>query len=52
MGQLPSIGCMNLAFDMYNSKFITTIELTKVHRQAQKSGIITDSQKLEKASLF
>lgn len=48
MGQLPSIGCMNLAFDMYNSKFITTIELTKVHRQAQKSGIITDSQKIRK----
>lgn len=46
MGQLPSIGCMNLAFDMYNSKFITTVELTKVHRQAQKSGIITDSQKM------
>lgn len=46
MGQLPSIGCMNLAFDLYNSKFITTIELTKVHRQAQKSGIITDSLKL------
>lgn len=46
MGQLPSIGCMNLAFDMYNSKFITTVELTKVHRQAQKSGIITDSQKI------
>ena len=46
MGQLPSIGCMNLAFDLYNSKFITTVELTKVHRQAQKSGIITDSLKL------
>lgn len=46
MGQLPSIGCMNLAFDLYNSNFITTIELTKVHRQAQKSGIITDSLKL------
>ena len=46
MGQLPSIGCMNLAFDMYNSKFITTVELTKIHRQAQKSGIITDSQKI------
>lgn len=46
MGQLPSIGCMNLAFDLYNSNFITTIELTKVHRQAKKSGIITDSLKL------
>jgi len=46
MGQLESIGCMNLAFDMYNSKFITTIELTKVHRQAQKSGIIVASQQM------
>ncbi len=46
MGQLESIGCMNLAFDLYNSKFITTIELTKVHRQAQKSGIILASQEI------
>ena len=46
MGQLESIGCMNLAFDMYNSDFITTIELTKVHRQAQKSGIIVASQQM------
>lgn len=46
MGQLESIGCMNLAFDMYNSKFVTTIELTKVHRQAQKSGIIVASQQI------
>ncbi len=46
MGQLESIGCMNLAFDMYNSKFVTTVELTKVHRQAQKSGVITASQKI------
>lgn len=46
MGQLESIGCMNLAFDMYKSEFITTVELKKVHRQAQKSGIITASQKM------
>lgn len=46
MGQLESIGCMNLAFDMYNSNFITTVELTTVHRQAQKSGIITASQQI------
>lgn len=48
MGQLESIGCMNLAFDIYNSKFITTVELTKVHRQAQKSGIITTSQQIRR----
>jgi len=46
MGQLESIGCMNLAFDMYNSKFVTTIELTKIHRQAKKSGIIVASQQI------
>ena len=44
MGQLESIGCMNLAHDIYYSKFITTIELTKIHRQAQKSGIILASR--------
>lgn len=48
MGQLESIGCMNLAFDLYKSKSIVTIELTKVHRQAQKSGIITTSQQIRK----
>ncbi|WP_313069919.1 AAA family ATPase [Lacrimispora sp.] len=46
MGQLESIGCMNLAHDIYNSDYITTIELTKIHRQAQKSGIITASQSI------
>ena len=48
MGQLESIGCMNLAFDLYKSKSIITFELTKVHRQAQKSGIITTSQQIRK----
>lgn len=46
MGQLESIGCMNLAHDIYDSEYITTIELTKIHRQAQKSGIITASQSI------
>lgn len=48
MGQLESIGCMNLAFDLYRSKTITTVELTKVHRQAQRSGIITTSQQIRR----
>ena len=52
MGQLESIGCMNLAFDLYKSKSIVTIELTKVHRQAQKSGIITTSQQIRKGQPF
>lgn len=50
MGQLESIGCMNLAHDIYDSKYITTIELTKIHRQAQKSGIITASQTIRSGS--
>lgn len=41
MGQLESIGEGNLAYDIYNSPLISTVELTKVQRQAQKSGIIT-----------
>ena len=46
MGQLESIGCMNLAQDLYKSKFIKTIELNKIHRQAQKSGIIVASKSI------
>ncbi|MCD3194893.1 AAA family ATPase [Clostridium botulinum C] len=44
--QLESIGSMNLAKDILESKCIATVELTKIHRQAQKSGIITESVKL------
>lgn len=43
MGQLESIGCMNLAADLYHSDIIPKKELTIIHRQAQKSGIITSS---------
>lgn len=43
MGQLESIGCMNLAADLYRSDIIPKKELTIIHRQAQKSGIITSS---------
>lgn len=46
MGQLESIGSLNLAKDLYDSEFITTCELTKIHRQAQKSGIITSSNSI------
>lgn len=48
MGQLPSIGCLNLAQDLYNSKYISMIELTKIHRQAEMSGIIVASQAVRK----
>lgn len=40
-GQLEAVGMLNLAADMIKSGQIKKIELTKVHRQAQKSGILT-----------
>ena len=48
MGQLESIGCLNLAQDLYNAEYIKTVELTKIHRQAEKSGIILASQSIRK----
>ncbi|MBN3352090.1 hypothetical protein CF086_17480 [Clostridium botulinum] len=44
--QLESIGCMNLAKDILESKTLKSVELTKIHRQAQKSGIITSSMSI------
>ena len=41
MGQLESIGSLNLAMDLYRSPVIPTVELKEVHRQAKKSGILT-----------
>ena len=53
MGQLESIGCMNLAHDLYESSFIPTVELKEIHRQAQKSGIVLASKAIrEKEELF
>ena len=46
LGQLESIGSLNLASDLYNSNYVKTVELTKIHRQAQKSGIIIASKKI------
>lgn len=45
-GQLESIGCGNIAHDMINSSEIPTVTLTKIHRQAAKSAIITESIKV------
>lgn len=45
-GQLESIGCGNVAHDMINSEEIPTVTLTKIHRQAAKSAIITESIKV------
>ncbi len=46
LGQLPSIGALNLAADFYNSPTIPTVELKTVHRQAAKSGIILASHQV------
>lgn len=46
VGQLESIGCGNIAFDILNSPEIKTVKLNKIHRQAAASGIITESRKV------
>lgn len=46
--QLESIGLGNLIKDMIESGVIKTVELTKIHRQAEASGIITESLKASK----
>lgn len=45
-GQLESIGLCNLISDLRNSGKITCVHLSKIFRQAKKSGIITDSLKV------
>lgn len=46
IAQLESIGCGNIAHDMISSREIATVLLTKIHRQAAKSAIITESVKV------
>ena len=43
IGQLESIGVGNLMSDMINSEAVTVISLKEIHRQAEASGIITNS---------
>jgi len=43
IGQLESIGVLNVASDIIGSNVIPVVSLTEIHRQAQKSAIITDS---------
>lgn len=47
-GQLPPIGVGNLLNDLMNSGKINLVNLTKIHRQAEKSAIITKSQAIRK----
>lgn len=46
VGQLESIGVLNIASDIINSNKIPVVTLDKIHRQAQKSAIITESIKV------
>ena len=45
--QLEAIGIGNIMFDMIESDCIKVVELTKIHRQAEKSAIITNSIKIK-----
>ena len=45
-GQLESIGSGNIAYDILHSESIPSILLTKIHRQAARSGIISESMKV------
>lgn len=47
-GQLPPIGVGNLLNDLMNSGKINLVNLTKIHRQAKKSAIITKSQAIRR----
>lgn len=45
-GQLEAIGLCNIFKDMLDSGVISVARLTKIHRQAAKSAIITESNKV------
>lgn len=47
-GQLTSIGNCSVFNDLINSGKLPVVELTKIHRQAQKSAIITESRRVRK----
>lgn len=51
-GQLEAIGLCNLIKDIENSGTIPIIRLTKIHRQAAKSGIISNSLKIYEKQQF
>jgi exodeoxyribonuclease V alpha subunit len=48
IGQLESIGVANIAKDIIDSGVIPTVKLTQIHRQAEKSAIVTESLKIRK----
>lgn len=48
-GQLESIGVGNIIYDLIECGTIKHCHLTKVHRQASKSAIITESRKIRES---
>ena len=50
VGQLESIGCLNIASDLIESPIIPTVQLTQIHRQAKDSAIITESKKVREGT--
>lgn len=50
MGQLESIGVGNVIYDLVESGAIKHCHLTKVHRQAAKSAIITKSKEIREST--
>ena len=48
IGQLESIGMGNVAVDIIQSGVIPVVNLTQIHRQAEKSAIIATSLKVRK----
>jgi RecD/TraA family predicted helicase len=51
-GQLEAIGAGNVLNDLINSDLIPSVELTKVHRQAQASGILSSANKVRDGKHF
>lgn len=46
IGQLTAIGNCSVLADLIASGVVPTVELTKIHRQAEKSAIITESKSI------
>ncbi|MCA1025702.1 ATP-dependent RecD-like DNA helicase [Cytobacillus kochii] len=49
-GQLPAIGVGAIFDDLVSTKFYPNKELTQVHRQAQKSGILTTANEIREGN--
>jgi exodeoxyribonuclease V alpha subunit len=50
IGQLEAIGLVNIFKDMIDSDIVPVARLNKIHRQAQKSAIITNSMEIREGN--